>query len=282
MKKRNRREYYQKVKSVSISRKINIGAWKSPGNPVINCKLDIEVSSAQAYLRKLREQTGEKITINHFVAKVVGHCLKSFPEFNCILMRNILYQRNDISLSFMVNISRENTFELANFLIPDIDKKSLLEVTRFIQEKSNLLKENFNKESNSMGKMINKIPTYIFPILLKILDFFQYTLNFNLSRETLPPHQSGSAIVTAVGSLGIEEIYGSLSHLAHCPLTVAVGRIRKMPIVVNDKIEIGNVATITLTYDHRYADAVHYAKMQALFKDMFEHPEKYTEVFIPV
>ena len=53
---------------------------------------------------------------------------------------------------------------------------------------------------------------------------------------------------------------------------LAVGGIKKTPIVVDDRIEIRSVMYITLTYDHRVIDGAPAARFTARIRDYLESP----------
>lgn len=53
---------------------------------------------------------------------------------------------------------------------------------------------------------------------------------------------------------------------------LAVGGIKKTPVVVDDKIEVRSVMSIILTYDHRVIDGATAAKFTAKVRDYLENP----------
>ena len=64
----------------------------------------------------------------------------------------------------------------------------------------------------------------------------------------------GHAILSNVGSIGIEQAFANLNppvhHLgAHC-----TGKMSKRAVVVNDEIVIRPMITVTHAFDHRHGD----------------------------
>jgi pyruvate dehydrogenase E2 component (dihydrolipoamide acetyltransferase) len=53
---------------------------------------------------------------------------------------------------------------------------------------------------------------------------------------------------------------------------LAIGGIKKAPVVVDDRIEIRPLMSITLTYDHRVVDGALAAKFTAKVRDYLENP----------
>ena len=57
---------------MSTRRKLAIATWSAPREGNIYGKLTVDATHALAYLDKVRAETGEKVTITHFVGKVVA------------------------------------------------------------------------------------------------------------------------------------------------------------------------------------------------------------------
>lgn len=53
---------------------------------------------------------------------------------------------------------------------------------------------------------------------------------------------------------------------------MAVGASKKQPIVINEKIEIAEIMTVTLSVDHRAVDGALGAKFLNAFKHYIENP----------
>lgn len=59
-------------------------------------------------------------------------------------------------------------------------------------------------------------------------------------------------------------------------ITLGVGRIKKRPVIVDDKISTGSVSIFTLVFDHRVGDGVAAAKLLGRLKELLENPETLT------
>src|SRR5688572_361276 len=85
---------------LSSWRKIAIGTWRTAGDPSVYAIVEVNVEPALAYIEKLREKTGQKITFTHFVGKSVALVLSKHPELNCILRFGKLYPRKTVDVFF--------------------------------------------------------------------------------------------------------------------------------------------------------------------------------------
>ena len=90
--------------------------------------------------------------------------------------------------------------------------------------------------------------------------------------NSLTPEQytGGSITVSNLGMFGISEFAAIISPPQASIL--AVGRIFKKPIVVEDKIVVGNALKSTLSADHRVLDGAVAGKLLKDFNDIIEDP----------
>ncbi len=82
--------------------------------------------------------------------------------------------------------------------------------------------------------------------------------------------QGNTFTISNLGMFGIEEFTSIINSPESCIL--AVGAIKKVPVVKNDQIVPGNVMRVTLTCDHRTVDGAVGAAFLATLKNMLEDP----------
>ncbi len=91
------------------------------------------------------------------------------------------------------------------------------------------------------------------------------------AKQLQPDEYEGSTFTTSnLGMFGIAEFTAIINPPNACIL--AIGTIRKMPIVKNDKLAIGNVMTLTLSCDHRVVDGATGARFLDTVKSHLEQP----------
>mgnify|MGYP001586989317 FL=1 len=90
--------------------------------------------------------------------------------------------------------------------------------------------------------------------------------------NSLTPEQytGGSITVSNLGMFGISEFAAIISPPQASIL--AVGRIIKKPIVVEDEVVVGNALKSTLSADHRVLDGAVAGKLLKDFNDIIEDP----------
>ena len=90
--------------------------------------------------------------------------------------------------------------------------------------------------------------------------------------NSLTPKQytGGSITISNLGMFGISEFAAIISPPQASIL--AVGKIIKKPVVLNDSVKVGNTLKSTLSADHRVLDGAVAGKLLKDFNDIIEDP----------
>ncbi|WP_333023177.1 pyruvate dehydrogenase complex dihydrolipoamide acetyltransferase [Wolbachia endosymbiont of Pentidionis agamae] len=82
--------------------------------------------------------------------------------------------------------------------------------------------------------------------------------------------QGGGLTISNLGMFGIKCFSAIINPPQSC--IMAVGKSEKQPVVINNKLEIVEIISITLSVDHRVVDGVLAAKFLNTFKNYIENP----------
>lgn len=270
----------QRISKAPLFRKIAFGTWRTVGDPSVYGFLEIEVGKAVKFLENINEKTQAKVTISHMVAKALATVMKDRPEINGMIRLGGIYQRKDIDIFFQVNVpgkGKDSVGEasLAGTVIRKVDQLTLQQIAEDLKTKATRLRDNQDDEFNKSVSLFKIIPWFLSRCALDITSFLIYTLNLNLTLFGLPKDPFGSAMITNVGSLGIEQAWAPLVPYSRVPLLIVIGAIREKPWVEKGEVVVRPVMNIGVTFDHRFMDGVHASIMAKKFKEFFADPEKY-------
>ena len=265
----------RKKEKLSSFRKIAIGTWSTAYDPTVYGQVKLPADKAVAYLEEFRRRTGKRMTISHMMAKAVALMLADNPDANAILRWNRIYLREDIGVFFQVAMQDAQTGEidLSGATIFDAHKKSMAEIVDEFQAKVDTVKGGKDKELEGTRSTFKAIPFFLLNGLMKALSFLLYTLNLDLRWAGVPRDAFGSAMVTNIGSLGLEEGYGPLVPYSRVPLLIALGAIQDEPVVQDGQVVIAKVLRCYATFDHRVLDGMHAVGMVKSLKKTFDDPE---------
>jgi len=262
----------EKVKKVSTFRKIAIGSWKTVGDPSVYGTMELTMDKAMDYIERFRQQTGVRLTVSHLMAKVAGAAIVEVPEINSILRFNRIYRRKQIGIFFQVVMKdAEGEIDLSGTTVYDVEQKDLRTIVREFEEKVTLVRERKDPNLEKTRGLFKHIPYMLLNKMMGLIGFLAYTLNFKLPGTARDPF--GSMLITNVGSLGIDQAYVPLVPYSRVPIILAIGATSKTPVVEDDKIVIRRRLKVNATFDHRFIDGAHIAKMAAVFRRFFDDPD---------
>ena len=262
---------------LSTYRKISIASWQHPRDPSTYSILDIPIDCTLAYLEGIRSTP--KPTLTQFTAMALAHCLEVYPQLNHVLRRGKLYRRKTVDAFITTLIRAERGKDLSGFVVRNLPSKSLIEFADVCESEARRLWKNKNMDIQRAQHAVGKMSMPMLRAFLALQDLFLYRLNIALTKLSIPRDAFGSFMVSNIGALGIENALIPLSPYCRCPLILGVGKPYIAPIVRDDAVVVGKVVTVTVTFDHRYADGAHTGLMLRRFKKLFSNPEAYSDVF---
>lgn len=261
---------------LSAFRKISIGNWRHPRDPQTYAEVEL---NAEPALRFLKEQQADRpLTLTHLIAKILGDCLARQPELNCVLLRGKLHQRKEVSAFITTLLKRKGGADLSGFAVRNIDQLSLEDIAAICDEEVARLRRNEDPEIQALEKTLDRVPVRFLQPLFHLLDFLKYTLNFSKS-PSFPRDRFGSVIITNIGALGLQSAFVPLTPCARTPLLVAVGKPFEGIGVVDGEPNVMQRIKIGITFDHRYIDGYHGAKVVRYFTKLFETPHQHAARF---
>lgn len=257
---------------LSSFRKVAIGTWRSAGDPSVYGIVEYDVRPALRYLEAIREKTGEKATLTHFVGKATAHILKQHPELNAILRFGRLYPRRSIDIFFQVASDTKGD-DLSGATVRNADQKSLTQIAQELQKGAKEIREKGDPAFKRMKSSLKLLPGWLSWPIIQTTAMIQYTFNLWSPIFGTPPDPFGSIMITSIGPLGLEFALAPLVPYSRVPCVVTVGAVHDAPIVREGKVEAAPVIQLGITFDHRLIDGVHAAKMALLLKRIFNNPE---------
>jgi pyruvate/2-oxoglutarate dehydrogenase complex dihydrolipoamide acyltransferase (E2) component len=269
-----------KYSKPALWRRMALINWGHPSDPQVYGRMEVDMTMAMNFARKESARTGIRITETHLLLRALALCLKEYPDANVIIRWNRVYSRKRVNIFCQVAVPGERP-ELSGVLVRDADAKDPAAIAREVQEKAAAIRKGTDRELVRTLRLLDRIPGFFYGPMLRLINFFQYTLNFDLSRFGIPKDPFGGAAVTSLGSLGVSEAYAPLPPITRMPIVVSVGKIEKKPVVRNGQIVIRPMCVLCTTFDHRMMDGYRAAKLAKYVKRYLADPEKY-EVKTPM
>ena len=216
-----------------------------------------------------------KTTLFHCLVMTVARMVKERPKMNRFVAGRRTYERDDISLAFVVKRRFTDNGEEALYFYTAKDGDTIDSLSKQIVGD---VKETRKSESSTGGidaviDRFAKIPRILLMFILRIVRWLDFWgLVPNALREGDP--NFSSVFLTNLGSIQCDAVYHHLNNYGTNSIMISVGTIHKEELVMPDgHKEIRDVVNIGATVDERIADGFYFARSIKLVKHVFAHPE---------
>lgn len=254
---------------MSARRRISIASYKPPHEGVIHAAMTLDCTRVDEYLNALHAATGKKVTITSLLGAIVGRALRAEPTLNgrVHLGRYIPYDR--VNVAFLVQVNEGDN--LAQVLLEDIDEMSPLQVYDGLHAKASKVRTGADENFEKSIRLTGKLPT---PILRRVLSLGGFvTTGMGKPFAGQPAFPFGSAVITSVGMLGVDQAFVPPTPFLRVPLYVTIGRIQDAVFAEDGVPVVRKGITITATLDHRFVDGFQAATLAAEVRKYFAEPE---------
>ena len=237
--------------------------------------VDIDLRPLDAYLEKKNAGREEdKYTYFHLISAAAAKAFILRPRMNRFICNNRIYQRNKVTVAFVVKKKFEDKSEEGLAFLEykpgdtiDSFHNSIMDVihqTRRVDVK--------DTSSGAMDLLV-KLPHFLTVWIVKFIRFLD---RFGWAPESMigtdPNH--AAVFLSNLGSIGLECGYHHLVNWGTNSCFIVVGK--KHMTMTYDKAGNGDlheVIPLGITLDERIADGYYYAGTVALVKELLAHPE---------
>lgn len=235
----------------------------------------IDLTNINKYLeRKNKANNGYKYNLFQVIVCALCKVITLRPKMNRFIVNGNFYQRNKVSVSFVVKkqFSDGGSEGLAFLHAKDDDNIDSLHEELYKQ--IDFSKKEMNKDASSKGMdFFNKLPRFISKFILHIMMFLDkhgLVPSFLIASD---PYYS-SCVISNLGSINMKSGYHHLTNWGTCSIILLIGQIKKRPFYDdNGNIRVVESVDLGLTIDERIADGYYYSKTIRLLKKLLENPE---------
>ncbi len=235
----------------------------------------IDATELLKYLEKKNAEPKDyKTTLFHCFVTAVARMIRERPKMNRFIQGRRLYQRNEISLSFIAKRRFADSAEESLMVIVPKDTDTINEISRKIY--GDVKETRARKTTEGMDSTIDAFAKLPRPVLagalcvIKRLDFFGINPKVLTEGDT---HYT-SVLLSNLGSIGCPSVYHHLANYGTNSIIITIGAIHKEELLMPDgHKEIRDVIDIGATLDERIADGFYFARSLKLIKHIMAHPE---------
>lgn len=269
---------YFKPAEVSAFRILAAITWDAPTDPTIYGMTDIDVSKLGPWLEKKREQTGQKLTYTHAVARAMAMVMRQYPGLNCMIRRGQIWQRRDVDVFLQVAVPSEKAgqvqgADLSGALIRQADTKRIEVIGKELADKAAKIRARQDPELAKIKGGISKLPPRMAKWLMRFLVWLNMDWGIDLRKFDVPDDPFGSLMVTSLGMHGIRYAYAPLFTNARSVGVILVGGVYDAAVVRDGQIVIRPLLPLSLAADHRVIDGFQASILAREAIKLLENPE---------
>jgi pyruvate dehydrogenase E2 component (dihydrolipoamide acetyltransferase) len=262
---------FKRLRELTGWRKVALGMWARPTSPTVYGEQRLDMTKVVPFLESMNQAHGVKLTPLHIFVKAVGDMFRQYPDFNVVLRRRAFYSRTSNDVFVQVAI-RRGAGDLSGVKVTQLDQKTVLDVYRDLAARADRVRSGEDKAMEKAKKSMVRIPTWIMPNIVRLVDVLSNDIGLNLSFMGVPPDAWGGCMVTNIGSFGLPHGYAPLVPPSRVPMLFCLGAARDEPVAVNGQVEVRKMLTVTATFDHRLFDGLQIAQLSEHVKSHFEDP----------
>ncbi len=232
-------------------RKMATVIYNRPTDARVLGSLAIEADACVDFIAKRRAE-GVKITITHIFTAAVARTLATDAAIlNCFVRRGRIHPRKDISIFLAVDVGGK---DMSGVRIKSAHTKTVTEIHEEMQAR---VRKHEGADQNKMVRKKDswsKLPYYLRRAAFTAMRWGVHEGGLNLRFTGLHEDSFGSAMITNIGSFGLDIGYPALMPAGNVPMVIAMGTVEKRPVVRDDEIVIRNMLPLSATFDHRIVD----------------------------
>lgn len=237
----------------------------------------VDLTAIKKYLEIKNADNPEfKYTFFHVILAAIAKTIVLRPYMNRFYSGDRLYQRKDISMSFVVKKKfADDAYEALAIIKCEQDGVSPIEdiygkVKKFV---CSVRKEGEQGSTGDILDVLAKMPRWVLKLVFGILRKMEYHGIYPASLMSADPYYS-TCFISNLGSIKMHAQYHHLADWGTNSLFAIIGEKKPTPFYSEDgSCEVKEALDLGITVDERIADGVYFAKSIRILKHLLANPE---------
>ncbi|MCX6649673.1 MAG: 2-oxo acid dehydrogenase subunit E2 [Candidatus Bathyarchaeota archaeon] len=212
----------------------------------VPCFIELDVTNAREYLRKIKAKSGEGLSFTGWIAKCIGQAVSEHKQMHALRRGgDAMVLFNDVDILIMIEKSLDGEMMSRPYVLRKANEKSVQQIHREIRAAQAL-------EADTGDMVLGENPWYarFYPLIPKYL---RLAMGRHIMADPFSMKRNvGTVEITAIGMMG--NFGGWAVPVSPQPLLFALGGIAKKAGVVNDRIEIREYLSLSFAFDHDVVD----------------------------
>ena len=234
----------------------------------------IDLTNVDAYIAKRNaENPVFKFTLFHLIVAAILKVIVLRPKLNRFIANKNLYQRKELSASFVIKKQFNDASEEGMAFIRANGDSTLDTLREDLYKQITHVKKGGTDSTMDAMDFLKKLPRFVVKFFIALMRWCDRHGIVPKSLIASDPYYA-SVILSNLGSIKLRSGYHHLTNWGTTSLFVVVGEMKKRPFYDDEgNAEFRNSVDLGLTIDERLADGYYYSKSVRMLKYILEHPE---------
>ena len=235
----------------------------------------IDVTEMVKYIEAHNSVNKEfRLTPFHVITAAVGKIIYHRPYLNRFVAGRRLYQRNKITLAFVVK-RRFNDEAEESLLVTEIKEDTTLEqISRRIAGDAQTIRKEGGNDINDLLDKLSKLPRWLMRLAMCVFRFLDF---HGWMPESICRGDSNyaSVLLSNLGSIKCNAVYHQLNNYGTNSIVITIGSIHKELMADDDgNTSVRDVVAIGATADERIADGFYFARSIRMLEEILRDPQQ--------
>ena len=234
----------------------------------------IDLTNVDAYIAKRNaENPVFKFTLFHLIVAAILKVIVLRPKLNRFIANKNLYQRKELSASFVIKKQFNDASEEGMAFIRANGDSTLDTLREDLYKQITHVKKGGTDSTMDAMDFLKKLPRFVVKFFIALMRWCDRHGIVPKSLVASDPYYA-SVILSNLGSIKLRSGYHHLTNWGTTSLFVVVGEMKMRPFYDDEgNAEFRNSVDLGLTIDERLADGYYYSKSVRILKYILEHPE---------
>ena len=236
----------------------------------------IDATNLVAFLEEKNASHPEyKTTIFHCFVTGLGRMIKERPGMNRFIQGRRMYERNDISFSFVAKRRFADGADEALVVLKVRDEDTLDSISKYIVGDVKKVRKTEHAE-DGIDKLMDSLAKLPRPLLMLVVKFFKILDFFGKMPKDIRDGDTNysTVLISNLGSIKGPAVYHHLNNYGTNSIMVTLGTLHKEEVVMPDgHKEIRDILDFGATIDERIGDGFYFVRSLKLIQYIFDHPE---------
>ncbi len=236
----------------------------------------IDATALMAYLeRRNAEHPEYKTTLFHCAVAAMARMVKERPLMNRFIQGYRMYERNEISISFVVKRRFADDAEESLMVLKPKDEDTLDTISRKIvgDVKETRKSEHATGGVDALLDGFAALPRFVLIVAIRVIRWLDFWgVNPKVLTEGDPNYTT--ILASNLGSIKCPSVYHHLNNYGTNSVMITIGTLHSEEVLMPDGTkQVRDLVDIGATLDERIADGFYFARSLKLIKHIFAHPE---------